>query len=284
MSTPRALLIGASGRMGREIVRLLAAPAPLSATGSAASLRLVGALASPASSALGEDAGSHAGVAPLGVRITAATQLPTLLAQADVAIDFSHGASVEEHLAACVQARVPLLIGTTGAPASLESAIDAAARSIAVLAAPNTSLAVNVLLDLVRRAAQALPADYDIEILETHHRHKLDAPSGTALALGAAAAAGRAGAPLSERAVYGRGTHTGPRRAGQIGFASVRGGDVVGEHQVLLLGTGESLGLMHRTTDRAVFARGAVLAAAWLARRSAGRYGMRDYLSDATAG
>jgi 4-hydroxy-tetrahydrodipicolinate reductase len=134
------------------------------------------------------------------------------------------------------------------------------------------------LIELVRRAAQALPEQYDIEIIETHHRHKLDAPSGTALALGAAAAEGRAGAPLQERAVYGRSGHDSPRAAGQIGFASLRGGDVVGEHRVVLLGPGESLELLHRATDRAVFARGAILAAVWLAGRGAGRYAMKDFL------
>jgi len=269
-TAPRAVLIGASGRMGRQIVRELAGGAPL---------RLVGAVASAASSSLGRDAGELAAAVPLGVPIAPVLRLRELLAGADVALDFSHGASVAAHLADCVAARVPLLIGTTGASATLEGQIDTAARSIAVLVAPNTSLGVNVLLELVRRAAQALPEEYDIEILETHHRHKLDAPSGTALALGAAAAEGRGGAALAERAVQARSGHEGARVTGQIGFASVRGGDVVGEHQVMLLGAGESLGLLHRATDRAVFARGAIKAAAWLAGRTAGRYAMRDFLS-----
>ncbi|HEX4052075.1 MAG TPA: 4-hydroxy-tetrahydrodipicolinate reductase [Steroidobacteraceae bacterium] len=287
MSAPRAVLIGASGRMGRQIVRELAGSNPgiggaSDAAATQAPLRLVGAVASAASRALGADAGVHADTAPLGVRIAPVTQLPQLLADADVALDFSRGASLAAHLTDCIAARVPLLIGTTGAAAGLEAQIDAAAHGIAVLIAPNTSLAVNVLLDLVRRAAQALPEQYDIEIVETHHRHKLDAPSGTALALGAAAVEGRAGPPLHERAVYGRSGHDNPRVAGQISFASLRGGDVVGEHQVRLLGPGESLELVHRATDRAVFARGAILAAAWLAGRSAGRYAMKDFLSDST--
>jgi 4-hydroxy-tetrahydrodipicolinate reductase len=273
--------------MGRQIVRELAGRAmdvgsPSEAAARPASLRLVGAVASAASSSLGVDAGAHADTAPLGVSIVPVSQLPRLLAAADVALDFSGGASLAAHLADCVAARVPLLIGATGAAPELEEQIDAAAHSIAVLVAPNTSLAVNVLLELVRRAAQALPEQYDIEIVETHHRHKLDAPSGTALALGAAAAEGRAGPTLDERAVYGRSGHDSARERGQIGFASLRGGDVVGEHQVLLLGPGESLGLLHRATDRAVFARGAILAAAWLAGRGAGRYTMKDFLSDRT--
>ena len=275
MSAPRAVLIGASGRMGRQIVRELAG----AAMDGTADLRLVGAVASATSRALGADVGTHAEGVPLGVSITAIAQLPSLLANADVALDFSRGAALAEHLADCVAARVPLLIGTTGASTGLDAQIDAAARSIAVLVAPNTSLAVNVLLELVRRAAQALPEQYDIEIVETHHRHKLDAPSGTALALGAAAAQGRGGPPLSERAVHGRSGHDCARAAGQIGFASLRGGDVVGEHRVLLLGPGESLELVHRATDRAVFARGAILAAAWLASRAPGRYVMQDFLS-----
>lgn len=281
MSAPRAVLIGASGRMGRQIVRELAGGA---VDVDAMRLRLVGALASEQSRALGADAGAHADSAPLGVSIAPITQLRSVLARADVALDFSRGASLAEHLADCVAARVPLLIGATGASADLDAQVDTAARTIAVLVAPNTSLAVNVLLELVRRAAQALPEQYDIEIVETHHRHKLDAPSGTALALGAAAAEGRGGPPLSERAVYSRSGHEGARVAGQIGFASLRGGDVVGEHQVLLLGPGESLELVHRATDRAVFARGAVLAAAWLAARGPGRYTMKDFLSERTNG
>jgi len=284
VSAPRAVLIGASGRMGVQIVRQLAAAIAPGQVQQAAPLRLVGAVASASSASLGQDVGVHAGMAALGLAIAPVSQLPTLLAQADVALDFSQGACVAAHLHDCVAANVPLLIGTTGMPAALDEHIEAAARRVAVLLAPNTSLAVNVLLELVRQAAQSLPETYDIEIVETHHRDKRDAPSGTALALGAAAAQGRAGAPLGERTVQGRAAHDGARQAGQIGFASVRGGDVVGEHRVLLLGPGESLELLHRATDRAVFARGAILAAAWLAGCVAGRYAMKDYLSVNTSG
>jgi 4-hydroxy-tetrahydrodipicolinate reductase len=223
----------------------------------------------------------HAGVAALGVTIGA--QLAPLLKDADVAIDFSRGDAIESHLADCVEAGVALLIGTTGAPASLQPAVDAAARRIAVLLAPNTSLAVNVLLDLVRRAAKALPDSYEIEIVETHHRHKLDAPSGTALALAAAAVEGRNGGPLAERAVYDRHGVSAAREREQIGIASLRGGDGVGEHQVMLLGDGETLALLHRATDRGVFARGAALAASWLAAQPPGRYTMQDFISSKSA-
>jgi 4-hydroxy-tetrahydrodipicolinate reductase len=271
IAAPRAVLIGASGRMGRQIVREL-----LGVADATAPLTLTGAVASAASPALGRDAAELADLPPAGIPIGAS--LAALLARSDVAIDFSQGSAVASHLAECAAAGVPLLIGATGAAAALDTAVEQAARRIAVLVAPNTSLAVNVLLELVRRAAQALPEAYDIEIVETHHRHKLDAPSGTALALGAAAAEGRGGASLAERASFGRQGHTGARPRGQIGFATLRGGDVVGEHQVWLLGQGESLGLVHRASDRGVFARGAIQAAAWLARQPPGRYEMREYL------
>lgn len=265
------VLAGAGGRMGTQIVRELSGmPA----------LRLSGALVAEHSAALGADAGLHAGAAANGVHLSAA--LAPLLQERShgvpLVLDFSTGSAVASHLADCVAARVPLLIGATALPRTLEPALAAAARQIALLVAPNTSVGVNVLLELVRRAAQALPDSYDIEIVETHHRHKLDAPSGTALALGEAVAAGR-GERLDERACYARHGHSEQRPSGQIGFASLRGGDVVGEHQVLYLGSGESLTLMHRVTDRAVFARGALLAGQWLVGQPPGRYTMSDFLS-----
>jgi len=218
----------------------------------------------------------HAGTRPSGVAISAA--LPPLLAQADLVIDFSTGTAATGNLAACVAARTPLLIGATGLPAELAAPLATAADAIALMVAPNTSPGVNLLLELVRRAAAALPPSYDVEIIDLHHRHKVDAPSGTALALGAAAAAGR-GASLPEQACYARRGQIGERPEGQIGFATVRGGDVVGEHQVLFLGQGERISLGHCATDRSVFARGALMAGQWLARQPAGRYIMRDYLN-----
>jgi 4-hydroxy-tetrahydrodipicolinate reductase len=266
MNPIRLVLVGASGRMGVQILRLL----PATPT-----IRLCGAVVSAHSAALGRDAGEHAGVGALGVTITAA--LPPLLQQADVAIDFSAGAAVAATLAACVAARVPLLIGTTGLSEALEAPLAQAAARIALLVAPNTSLGVTVLAQLVEQAARALPRRYDIEVLEAHHRGKRDAPSGTALALGGAAAQGR-GHSLAEAACFERQARSGERPEGQIGFAVIRGGDVVGEHRVLFLGDGESLSLGHAATDRAVFARGALAGARWLAGQPAGRYRMADVL------
>jgi 4-hydroxy-tetrahydrodipicolinate reductase len=262
----RLVLVGASGRMGTQILRSLPEfPA----------LHLVGAVSSEHSATLGMDSGARAGVAASGVAITAA--LPPLLESADLVIDFSSGRAVAASLAACAAAHVPLLIGTTGLPPELEGPLAVASRPIALLVAPNTSLGVNLLIELVRRAAAALPAEYDIEIIEAHHRGKRDAPSGTALALASTAVSAR-GSSLSEQACFARPREGGGRRRGQIGFAVVRGGDVIGEHQVLFLGEGERLALSHSATDRALFARGALAAAQWLARQPPGRYGMDDFL------
>ncbi len=260
----RLLLAGATGRMGGAIVRLL---------GEFPDLSLCGALASTASTSLGRDAGEWAGSATCGVRIT--SDLPSALSAAQVAVDFSNAAASPGILRACVQARVPLLIGTTGLPATLEAALTAASQVIPVLVAANTSLGVNLLLDLVRRAAHVLPAGFDIEILDVHHRDKLDAPSGTALALGRAAAEARGG-DADPGASAARMSARAARSPGQIGYASVRGGDVVGDHEVLFLGDGERLVLRHSATDRNVFARGALCAARWLAKAPPGRYAMSD--------
>jgi 4-hydroxy-tetrahydrodipicolinate reductase len=171
---------------------------------------------------------------------------------------------------------VALMIGTTGLDQATQARIDQAAGKIPVLVSANTSVALNVLAELVRLASRSLPLEYDIEIFEAHHRHKVDAPSGTALLLGEAAAEGR-GQRL-ERPVSLTGAQPGARGAGGIGFSVVRGGDVVGEHDVRFLGTGEQLRLSHVATDRAIFARGALAAASWLVGRPAGRYTMADFL------
>jgi 4-hydroxy-tetrahydrodipicolinate reductase len=206
------------------------------------------------------------------VRVTA--DLAQALSQADVAIDFSNADATQSNLTACRQARKPLLIGTTGFASDLTAAFEAAAKDIPLLVAPNTSVGVTLLIELVHQAARALPPQFDIEIVEAHHRMKRDAPSGTALALGKAAAEGR-GQPFNSSEAGGRRGGT-ARQDGEIGFAVLRGGDIVGEHSVLFAGIGESLTLSHRATDRAIFARGALQAAAWLAPRPAGRYFMRD--------
>jgi 4-hydroxy-tetrahydrodipicolinate reductase len=239
-------------------------------------LTIAAAVASPGSPAVGKDAGVVAEIAPIGVSV--GSDLARAVLQADVVIDFSSPQATESNLAACRAARKALLIGTTGFPAELTGAFQEAAKDIPLLVAPNTSIGVTLLIELVREAARALPPQFDIEIVEAHHRMKRDAPSGTALALGRAAAEGRRQPFESfEGAESSRGGRA--RRDGEIGFAVVRGGDVVGEHQVLFAGMGESLTLGHRATDRAIFARGALRAAAWLASRPAGAYFMCDLFS-----
>jgi len=268
MTVVRVVIIGASGRVGRALVR---------AAGEVGEVRITGAVASAASASLGRDAGELAGTGRLGVVVT--SDLPAALAAADVAIDFSEPHATRGHIVACRAARKPLLIGTTGLGAELAGELDAAAREIALLVAPNTSLGVALLMELVRRAARALPVDFDIEILEAHHRMKRDAPSGTALELARAAGEGR-GLASSEALAGASSGRGGSRRRGQIGFAVLRGGEIVGEHTVLFAGPGEELRLSHRAGDRAIFARGALRAALWLVGRSPGRYGMSDIMHE----
>ena len=271
MAPARVVIIGVSGRMGQALVR---------AAGELPAVRITAAVASAGSASLGRDAGVLAGKQPLGVEVT--NDLAAALAAADIAVDFSQPHATRANIAACRAARKPLLIGTTGFAAEVaERELDAAASEIPLLIAPNTSLGVAVLTDLVRRAARALPTEFDIEIIESHHRMKRDAPSGTALALAQAAGEGRKLSPEealsgSHPGRTGAAGRMGPRREGEIGFAVVRGGDIAGEHAVLFAGPGEELRLSHRAGDRAIFARGALRAALWLRGRPAGRYGMSD--------
>lgn len=261
----RVGVVGVAGRMGAQLVK---------AIHDAPGLQLAAAIDQPGGNAIGRDASSLAGLAPAGIAVT--SDLAAALPGLDVVIDFSRAGAVAATADACAGAGVALMIGTTGLDAATLALIESAATKIPVLRSANTSLALNVLLDLVQRAAGALPADYDIEIFEAHHRHKVDAPSGTALALGDAAAAGRD--ERLPREVTLTGAQPGARATGGIGFSVVRGGDVVGEHDVRFLGAGEQLRLTHVATDRAVFARGAVAAAAWLVGRSPGYYRMADFL------
>lgn len=262
--TTRAAIIGVTGRMGRELVKAVHA---------AQGVELAAAIARSGQELLGTDAATLVGLPSCGVAIR--DDLASALAGIDVAIDFSRAESVAATVEACAAAGVALMVGTTGLDQHTLNTIAAAQRRIPVLVAANTSLALNVLLELVQQAARALPAGYDIEIFETHHRHKVDAPSGTALALGEAAAAGRGG--KLPRPVRLTGATAGARSEG-IGFSVARGGDVVGEHDVRFLGPGEQLRLMHVATDRAIFAHGAVAAAQWLAAQPPGRYRMADFL------
>jgi 4-hydroxy-tetrahydrodipicolinate reductase len=199
---------------------------------------------------------------------------PVPLARAaDALVDFSAPVALEAHLAAARDAGTPIVIGTTGLSPAHHALIDTAARDIAVLQTGNTALGVVLLTRLVREAAARLGPEWDIEIVEAHHRHKLDAPSGTALMLGEAAAAGR-GVSLADVRVADRAGLSGARAEGTIGFASLRGGSIVGDHSVMLAGAGEQIELTHRAGDRAIFARGAVKAALWLVDQPAGRYSM----------
>ncbi|WP_156678987.1 4-hydroxy-tetrahydrodipicolinate reductase [Sphingomonas profundi] len=247
-------ILGAGGRMGRAIAAV-AAEAGVAIAG-------------------GADRPESAGEVAPGLPFVTAEALAVA---SDVLIDFSVPAALPAGLAAARAAGVPLVIGTTGLSAGDHAAIDAAAADIAVLQAANMSLGVNLLAHLVREAAGRLGPDWDIEIVEMHHRHKVDAPSGTALLLGEAAAGGR-GVLLADAAVRSRDGITGARAEGTIGFATLRGGSVAGDHQVILAAEGERLELGHRAEGRAIFARGAVKAALWLAGRPAGRYAMTDVL------
>ncbi|MBB4617463.1 4-hydroxy-tetrahydrodipicolinate reductase [Sphingomonas abaci] len=203
---------------------------------------------------------------------------PAIVARAaDVLVDFSTPSALESHLDAAIAAGTPIVIGTTGLSPAHHAAIDAAATRIAILQTGNTSLGVTLLAMLVQEAASRLGPDWDIEIVEMHHRHKVDAPSGTALLLGEAAAAGR-GSTLSELRVDSRVGLTGARSEGTIGLAALRGGSVVGDHSVILATEGERIELSHLAQDRSIFARGAVKAALWLAGQPAGRYRMGDVL------
>jgi 4-hydroxy-tetrahydrodipicolinate reductase len=195
----------------------------------------------------------------------------------EVIVDFSSPAALAAHLAAAEAAGTPIVIGTTGLGPEHHAMIDAAARSIPILQAANTSLGVNLLAHLVRETAARLGSDWDIEIVEMHHRHKVDAPSGTGLLLGNAAAAGR-GVELADVSVRSRDGITGERAEGAIGFGILRGGSVAGDHQVIFAGEGERIELGHRAESRAIFAQGAVKAALWLAGKPIGRYAMTDVL------
>jgi len=251
--------------MGAAIVRACAAGGMLD---------IVAAVASPGSKSLGRDAGELAGVGTLGVAVSG--ELTPDLAGAQVAIDFSRPDLSLRALNVCRAARVPIVIGTTGHGAEFDARVAAASRDIAVLVAPNTSLGIAVALELVRIAAQALPADFDIEIVEAHHKHKVDAPSGTALALADSAAKARGLDPNADT-LPGRAGQA-LRRPGEIGIASIRAGDIVGTHTVLFAGTGERLTVGHEATDRSVFAHGAIRAAGWLASQKPGRYTMANVL------
>jgi 4-hydroxy-tetrahydrodipicolinate reductase len=263
MTQNRMALVGVNGRMGRVLVQ--AVQEDQQALLSAAFVRA-------GSSLVGADAGEVTGHGKLGVLL--ADQFNTH--QFDVLIDFTRPEATLAYMSACVSAGKPMVIGTTGFSVQELQAMEVASQQIPIVFAPNFSVGVNLLLGLVAQAAKVLN-DYDIEIIEAHHRYKVDAPSGTALRLGQAAA-DALGRDLATCSVYGREGLTGERPRDQIGFATVRGGDVVGDHTVLFAGLGERLELTHKASSRLTFAQGAVRAAHWLQGRDAGLYDMQDVL------
>ncbi|MDP2733514.1 MAG: 4-hydroxy-tetrahydrodipicolinate reductase [Hoeflea sp.] len=261
------IVVGAAGRMGQTLVRTIAAMD---------GVHLAGAIERPGSEMLGRDAGELAGLGPNKILISD-DALPAF-AQAEGVLDFTAPAATLEFADLAAQARIVHVIGTTGMDESHEARLRAASRHARIVKSGNMSLGVNLLSVLVRQAARALEAgDWDIEVLEMHHRHKVDAPSGTALLLGQAAAEGR-GIDLAQHSVKVRDGHTGAREEGSIGFATLRGGSVVGEHSVILAGEGETIELSHEATDRSIFARGAVRAALWARHQKPGYYSMLDVL------
>jgi 4-hydroxy-tetrahydrodipicolinate reductase len=266
MTEMRLVVVGAAGRMGRMLLKAVAeSPA----------CRLVGAVERAGSPALGQDAGALAGVAATGIAVTD-DPLP-VFAKADGVLDFTSPAATTDFAALAAQARIVHVVGTTGLGEAEFAQLEAAARHARIVQSGNMSLGVNLLAGLVRRVAATLGEDFDIEIVEMHHNKKIDAPSGTALMLGRAAAAGR-GIDLAQRSVRGRDGETGARCPGDIGFASLRGGTVVGEHSVIFAGTAERIELTHKAEDRMIFARGALKAALWARGQKPGLYSMADVL------
>jgi 4-hydroxy-tetrahydrodipicolinate reductase len=262
----RVAVLGADGRMGRALARATFAAAPRA--------ELTAACERPGHAAIGKDAGTLAGTGAAGVLVTA--ELPPKGA-ADVWIDFTHASATAAVTEAARAAGAALVIGTTGLDERARSAIDAAARNVPVVYAANYSVGINVMLKLVADAARALGPDYDLEIVETHHRAKRDAPSGTALRLAEALAEATA-RDLTDTARYARHGDIGPRPAREIGIQALRGGDVVGDHTVFFLGQGDRIEITHRANTRDTFAVGAVRAAVWLAGRAPGLYDMRAVL------
>ncbi|MCC5793309.1 MAG: 4-hydroxy-tetrahydrodipicolinate reductase [Chromatiales bacterium] len=259
-------VMGANGRMGGSLVRLVS---------DTSGMRLHAALTEPGHACVGQDAGQLAGLPPIGLAVTDA--LEDALAGADVVIDFTSAAGFDCQLAAFVRAGVPAVIGTTGLSGAQQGQLEEAARQVGIVYGRNMSLGVAVMTELARLAARLLGDEYDIEIVEAHHRHKQDAPSGTALQLGEALAQAR-GAELTSLAAPPRHGASCPRVAGEIGFASLRAGGIIGDHSVLFASAEELIQVRHEALDRMLFARGALRAASWLAGQPPGLYAMRDVL------
>ena len=259
-------VMGASGRMGQMLIDTIMA---------SDKAHLAGVTVRPGHAWIGRDLGEAMGKAPTGVRV--ADDPLEVIVTAQAVIDFTTPAATLAHAQLTAQARCVHVIGTTGLSDSDIAALDAAARHAVIVRSGNMSLGVNLLTRLAQQVAQALDADFDVEIIEAHHRHKVDAPSGTALMLGEAVARGR-GVDLADVSDRGRDGMTGERKRGDIGFAALRGGDIVGEHDVIFAGAGERIVLRHVATDRGIFARGALRAALWGQGQAPGHYAMLDVL------
>lgn len=266
MTEMRLVVVGAAGRMGQALVRAISAMDGVT---------LSAAIEREGSPVLGKDAGELAGVGHLGIPVT--DDPLTAFAASEGVLDFTAPKASLVFAELAAQARIVHVIGTTGWVDSELPPLKAAARHARLVKSGNMSLGVNLLAAMVKKAAAALGPDFDLEIVEMHHRHKVDAPSGTALLLGEAAAAGR-GLNLADHSVRVRDGHTGPRPVGDIGFATLRGGSVIGDHTVILAGEGERVELTHKAEDRQIFARGAVKAALWARDKKPGLYSMADVL------
>lgn len=266
MSEIRIAIVGAPGRMGRNLIQ---------AVQQAEGVALGAALARSGSSLLGVDAGELAGIGKTGVIVS--DDLQKMVNDFDVLIDFTRPEGTLEYLAFCRQHNKAMVIGTTGFDEAGKAAIRAAAEEIGIVFAANFSVGVNLVLNLLQQAAKVMGDYADIEIVEAHHRHKVDAPSGTALAMGEAIADAMKW-NLDEHAVYAREGHTGERKAQTIGFATVRAGDIVGEHTAMFADIGERVEITHKASSRMTFANGAVKAASWLKNKKSGLYDMRDVL------
>jgi 4-hydroxy-tetrahydrodipicolinate reductase len=266
MADLRIGIVGAAGRMGLALARAVA---------EAEGCAVAAACERPGHEAVGQDIGALAGLGALGIAIS--EDAGALFAGADAVLDFTAPKATAAHAALAAETGTMLVTGTTGLEADDQAAIERAARAVAIVQAPNFSVGVNLAMALTEQAARLLNEDFDIEVVEMHHHHKVDAPSGTALGLGRAAAKGR-GVDLDTVAERGRDGITGARKRGAIGFAALRGGDVVGEHMVMFAGPAERIEITHRAGGREIFARGAVRAALWAAGKPPGLYSMADVL------
>jgi 4-hydroxy-tetrahydrodipicolinate reductase len=266
MAKTKIGVIGCGGRTGRMLI------AEIAATEDCA---LAGGCAKPGSAHVSHDIGELAGIGRIGIAVGDSPE--KLIRDSDVVIEFTSPIATTEHAALAATLGTAVVFGTTGLSAEQSETVRQAAHTVPIVWAPNMSLGINLLLELVEDVARRLGPDWDVEIMEMHHRGKVDAPSGTALALGRAAASGREVA-FEEVEQRARDGITGPRRAGDIGFAALRGGDAVGDHHVIFAGAGECLELIHRATSRAIYAKGAVRAARWVIGRPPGLYGLKEVL------